>query len=209
MLVIAGLNLQESLKNIAQLFNELPLEQSPRGIRPHTGRINETTLRSLLIKLQIASPIANHHTMNAITQLQRMGSNVDCPVVVLTNNKEDVLMGLRHYASDKGKTVSVWTIPGGRSDGNESLKATLRREIAEEVGIINFEITDFLGTVPGAKEGDVVHAFLGNTTEEAKLMEPEKFSKWKWVNVHELPPNFSEQFINPAVLALITGHFKK
>lgn len=110
-----------------------------------------------------------------------------------------LLIGLRHYTADKYKDISVWTIPGGRSDGRESLETTLRREVAEEVGVTSLTIQKFIGEVPGAKEGDVVHVFLASTDEEPRLMEPEKFSEWKWQSLSDMPENF----INPAALKLI------
>lgn len=132
-------------------------------------------------------------------QLQTLGTPKDCPVIALFNTKGEMLVGLRHYTPDKWKTVSVWTIPGGRSDDGDTLEKTLRRETAEEVGITEFQIINFLGTVPGAKKGDIVHVFIGNTTQKVKLMEPEKFSEWTWMKPESIPDNF----INPKVLELI------
>lgn len=130
--------------------------------------------------------------------LKRIGTNKMCPVVFIF--KEDkLLIGLRHYTPDKWKKISVWTAPGGRCDKGETLEKTLRREAAEEVGITDLKITNYLGTVPGAKEGDVVFVFRAETNQEPKLMEPEKFSVWKWSKVSEIPKNF----INPVSLKLV------
>jgi len=65
--------------------------------------------------------------------------------------------------------------PGRRSDIGETIEQTLRREVAEEVNITDLEILDFIGEVPGAKEGDVVLMFYCTTKQDGKLMEPEKF----------------------------------
>ncbi len=91
-----------------------------------------------------------------------------------------ILLGYRNYTPDKWKAISVWTCPGGRSDAGEILEQTLRREVAEETGIDDLEIKKFLGTVPGAKEGDITNFFACETKKEPALMEPEKFSEWKW-----------------------------
>jgi hypothetical protein len=53
-----------------------------------------------------------------------------------------------------------------------------------------------LGKFPGAKEGDIVYGFGCRTDEEPRLMEPEKFSEWRWIALSEIPTNF----INPPIL---------
>ncbi|MFH0749536.1 MAG: NUDIX hydrolase [Candidatus Gottesmanbacteria bacterium] len=130
--------------------------------------------------------------------LHKIGNEKDVPVAFIFKNK-CLLMGLRNYTPDKWRKISVWTAPGGRCDGTETLEATLKREVFEEVGINDLVITDYLGAVPGAKEGDIVYVFKAETKEEPKLMEPEKFSEWKWCSVSEIPSNF----INPKSLELI------
>ena len=117
-------------------------------------------------------------------KLKEIGNDKKCPIAVLVRNGE-ILSGHRHYTPDKWKTISVWTIPGGRCDLGETLEDTLRREIQEEVGITDFEIIDFIGEVSGAKEGDIVSIFFCKTKQDAKLMEPEKFSEWRWVSKSE------------------------
>ena len=91
----------------------------------------------------------------------------------------------------------------GLNEG-ETIEETLRREIAEETGITDVRITGFLGVLAGAKQDDVVYAFVGETSEEPKLMEPEKFSEWMWAEPGEI-----KDFINPATLGLIREHIRK
>ena len=112
---------------------------------------------------------------------------------------EKVLLGLRKYEAKHGVSGDFWTTPGGRCDEGEDVVTTLKREVMEEVGIKNFEIEKELGVVPGAKEGDSVHVFVCKTDEEATLMEPEKFTEWKWFDVTEIPDNF----INAHILKII------
>ena len=131
-------------------------------------------------------------------QLSRIGDKTTCPVAVIIRNGK-ILMGLRHYTPDKWKTISVWTIPGGRCDSGETLENTLRREVEEETGINDLKIIKYLGEVPGSKSGDVVFLFVCNSEQEVRLIEPEKFSEWRWFSMKEYPENF----INPAALNLI------
>lgn len=119
---------------------------------------------------------------------------------IIRDNK--LLIGLRNYTKDVWKDISIWTVPGGRCNSQETLEQTLRRETSEEIGIQNLKITNYLGKVPGTKEGDVVHIFICSITEEPKLMEPEKFSEWKWCELDKIPKNF----INPEGLKIVIKH---
>lgn len=121
--------------------------------------------------------------------LDKDGDGIICLFATIIRNKK-VLLGLRNYTADKWKDISVWTAPGGRSEKGETLKETLLREVKEEVGITDLKIEKFLGEFPGAKEGDVVHMYLCTSEQEAKLMEPDKFSEWKWFGKDEIPENF-------------------
>ena len=134
--------------------------------------------------------------MNKI--LQKRGSNKDVAVAFIFKGNK-FLIGLRNYTKDKWKDITLWTVPGGRCDVGETLETTLRREVLEEVGINNFNIISYLGKCSGAKENDIVYVFKAETNQEPKLMEPEKFSEWKWCELSNLPKNF----INHKALALI------
>lgn len=108
-----------------------------------------------------------------------------CAVAVIERDNK-ILTGLRHYAPDKWKDTSVWTLPGGRADEGETIEQTLRREVAEEVGITELKIKEFIGEAGGEKKDeDHVFLFYCTTDQEAKLMEPKKFSEWKWMTNDE------------------------
>lgn len=131
-------------------------------------------------------------------ELEIVGNKTICPVIAFINGNK-LLVGLRNYYQGKEKTVSVWTIPGGRCDEGETVGVTLKREVVEEVGITDFKVNKFLGKVPGAKAGDIVYTFMGETCQMPKLAEPEKFSEWTWMDLNEIPENF----VNEKVLNLV------
>ncbi len=135
-------------------------------------------------------------------KLSQLGNKKLCPIAIFIRNRK-ILLGLRHYASDKWKTISVWTCPGGRGDENETIEETLRREVAEETGIVDFEIIQYLGEVPGAKEGDIVLLFFCQTSQSPRLMEPEKFSEWQWFSVNELPKNYINNDVEKVIVKFL------
>lgn len=141
-------------------------------------------------------------------KLTKNGDGTTCPMAVIVKDGK-VLTGYRHYTPDKWKKISVWTIPGGRSDVGETIEQALRREVAEEVNITDLEILDFIGEMPGVKSGDVVFMFYCTTKQEAKLMEPEKFSEWKWVSTKDYICGEAYSGFNPSARKMITDYLSK
>ncbi len=137
-----------------------------------------------------------------ISRLSDSGGDRICPAAfMLKGNK--VLLGHRHYTGGLAPS-SLWTVPGGRGEDGETVEATLRREVAEETGIREFEILAYLQDIPGATSGDIVPIFLCTTKEDATLMEPEKFSEWRWVPLHEFAAGTPSPFINPGARTIVT-----
>lgn len=67
-------------------------------------------------------------------------------------------------------------------------------------------ILDFIGEAPGVKEGDIVLMFYCTTKQEAKLMEPEKFSEWKWVPIKDYIAGELYSGFNPPARKMITDY---
>ena len=141
-------------------------------------------------------------------QLSKITNQQTCPVAIMVCDGK-ILVGHRHYTRDKWKDISVWTIPGGRCDDNESIEQTLRREVYEEVGISEFKIIDFIGEAEGAKAGDIVPIFLCSTTQEYKLMEPEKFSEWCWVTKEDYINKEEYSGFSPVARGVIVNYLKE
>lgn len=134
--------------------------------------------------------------------LSTLGNAQICPVGLFVDDKK-ILLGFRHYTAGKWKSISVWTVPGGRCEEGELVEDTLRREVSEEIGITDFKILNYLGEIPGAKEGDRVLLFSCATTQVPRLMEPNKFSEWRWFGVKEIPENIINPLAIPVIIDLL------
>jgi 8-oxo-dGTP pyrophosphatase MutT (NUDIX family) len=73
---------------------------------------------------------------------------------------------------------------------SETIEDWLRRETYEEVGIDNFHIREYLWDVRAASIECSLSVFICESDIEPSLMEPDKFSCWKWENIDSIPENF-------------------
>ena len=116
--------------------------------------------------------------------LDQQSDGTVCAFAVIVKDGR-ILVGHRHYTKEVWEDVSVWTCPGGRCDQGERVEDGLKREAAEEIGVNDLSIVDHICDAPGAKEGDDVKLFYCTTGQEPTLMEPEKFSEWRWVPIKQ------------------------
>ncbi|MBI4426845.1 MAG: NUDIX domain-containing protein [Candidatus Kerfeldbacteria bacterium] len=104
-----------------------------------------------------------------------------------------VLLGFRNPDYKKAGSElhgeGTWTMPGGKLHFGETLEQCVRREVLEETGIS-------LGAITIARVGDdivydahyVTIGFLCTDFQgEAKVMEPEKITRWEWFPLDQLP----------------------
>lgn len=124
-----------------------------------------------------------------IKRNQVADEDVAAVAVIIRNGK--ILLGLRDYE----KAPTVWTAPGGSSDGDENLETIVRRETQEETGIDNLEFVDYIGEV-NADDRDPLHIFHCRTDQNPKLKEPQKFSEWRWFSLSNFADGKPDNYIN-------------
>ncbi len=114
--------------------------------------------------------------------------------VMITNDKGEVLMGLRKGSHGAG----LWCFPGGHVEFGERMAETAQREVKEETGLIVQEFSlisvmdelDFIET--DGKHFVVIGLrgiYSGGTPQ---VLEPEKCEEWRWFDMDHLPENIYE-----------------
>ena len=101
-----------------------------------------------------------------------------------------------------------WEFPGGKLESGETLRACLRRELAEELGIqavIGDEVTRYRFQYPGRQEIQLVFFTVVEYRGEPHYSQ---FAEVRWVPVGRMPSfDFLEGDVE-FVKALATGAFK-
>lgn len=139
--------------------------------------------------------------------LKLPGDGVLCTSALIFNKEGKIFLGLRHYQKKwEGELVSnsLWTTPGGRTDEGETVGECLVRESLEETGLRVIPV-EFLGEFPGARAMDRLLAFRCEYVGDPKNMEPEKFERWDWFDIKDIPDNF----INPHVREMLLANLEK
>ena len=115
-------------------------------------------------------------------------------VMILNNNK--VLLGQRH--ADPAKADSelqgegTWTMPGGKLHYGESFEEGAKREVFEETGldisVDDLKVISLTNDIGANAHFVTVGLFLKtDSIGEAKVMEPDEITQWKWFDLHDLP----------------------
>ena len=113
--------------------------------------------------------------------------------VLILNEKEQVLLGLRHSDPEKADSElhgeGTWTCPGGKMDFQETVFECGKREVKEETSVEVNNLQLFSISNDRAKEshfitiGLMAKEFKG----EPKIMEPDEIVEWRWFDLNNLP----------------------
>lgn len=108
--------------------------------------------------------------------------------VMVKNKNGQVLLGLRKSPHGEG----TWSFPGGHLEFGETMAEAAIRETKEETGLDVSELelvslADEMGSLDKGKHyvniGFLAHAISG----EPKVTEPEKWERWEWFDLDNLP----------------------
>ncbi len=99
---------------------------------------------------------------------------------IIQNVKREVLL-LKHH---KGK----WVLPGGEIEDQETWQRALRREIEEEVGILNFQIKEIVFVSNRQKDGKSVYVvtFKVEAPIINKITLSKEHTQYAWVGLSEI-----------------------
>lgn len=107
-------------------------------------------------------------------------------VIVLKEGK--ILLGERLASHGAGS----YAIPGGHMEFGESFADTARRELEEETGLTDVEVTDLV-CVKSDRVYDKHFVTIGMLAQwksgDPEPVEPEKARNWQWYAPDDLPQN--------------------
>ena len=112
-------------------------------------------------------------------------------VMILKEGK--VLLGHRHENPEKASSLlhgeGTWTMPGGKLHFQEKLKEGAIREIFEETGIKakDLKIISVSNDIVSDAHFVTIGFLCEEFEDEAKVMEPDEITEWKWFDLDNLP----------------------
>jgi len=122
---------------------------------------------------------------------QKPKPGVGIGVMILKGNK--VLLGKRHEDSEKASSLlkgeGTWTMPGGKLDFKETFEEGAKRETIEETGIELNSIKVICVNNDMVEDAHfiTIGLFSDDFKGEAKVMEPDEITEWKWFDLDNLP----------------------
>jgi len=120
-------------------------------------------------------------------------------VILVKNGK--ILLGKRHPDPDKAdsafRSAGEWSLPGGKMDWGETFEEGAIREVKEETGITIYDPKVI--SVHNFKNEHAHFMTVGLLAKkwkgEAKVMEPDEMTEWRWFPLKKLPyPRYFPSF---------------
>lgn len=129
-------------------------------------------------------------------------------VILVRDGK--ILLGRRHPDPDKAdsafRSAGEWCLPGGKMDWGETFEEAGTREVLEETGILisKIEVISVHNFKNEHAHFMTVGMFAHKWKGEAKVMEPDEITEWKWFSLKRMPyPRYFPSF------GVINNYLKK
>jgi len=112
---------------------------------------------------------------------------------VMILKKGKVLLGHRHENPEKASSLlhgeGTWTMPGGKLHFQEKLKEGAIREVFEETGmkVKDLEAISISNDIVQDAHFVTIGFLCKDFEGEAKVMEPDEITEWKWFDLDNLP----------------------
>ncbi|MDO8593006.1 MAG: NUDIX domain-containing protein [bacterium] len=105
------------------------------------------------------------------------------------------------------KKPDVWDLPGGRINNNENGQESFRREIKEELGVDNFEVSGVIDYEAWhTRAGFAVCGAVNLIEIEGEIKISNEHTKLKWINEGEIDQH---EFVWPAMSRMIKNGFRR
>lgn len=137
---------------------------------------------------------------NIYEQIEKVNSAYNKPKkigvgvgVMILNHKGEILLGLRNVDPAKADSElhleGTWTMPGGKLNYGELFIDGAKREVKEET---NIDLIDAEVICINEDKNEHAHfitigMLCRDFSGEAKVMEPDEITEWKWFDLHNLP----------------------
>ena len=119
--------------------------------------------------------------------------NVGAGIGVMLLREGKILLGKRNEDPEKASSqlngAGTWTMPGGKLDFGESFEDAAKRETLEETGIRLYSVrvmalnNNMVDAAHFVTVGLISEDFEG----EAKAIEPDEITEWRWFELERLP----------------------
>lgn len=112
-------------------------------------------------------------------------------VMILREGK--ILLGRRHEDPEKASSLlhgqGTWTMPGGKLHFKETFEQGAAREVLEETGIKlkNVKVICVNNDMVEDAHFVTIGLFSDDIEGEAKIMEPDEITEWRWFELDKLP----------------------